>query len=221
MRSPSPSGIRLLIVDDHALFREGLAVLLNRTDDIKVVGRCGSTAEALSFIETAQPSVVILDFDLGTERAFDFLEAARERGFNCRVLIVTAGVSEQEAVQLVQAGVAGIVHKHNTLEMLCDTIRRIAAGEVWLEKNYLKPLFRTLDQSRTANGAKLTERDRTVLRLIFQGLANKEIAARLNLSEGAVKASLRQLFQKLGVRTRAQVVKVALEEYRDQLSEQS
>jgi DNA-binding NarL/FixJ family response regulator len=93
----------------------------------------------------------------------------------------------------------------------------VAAGEVCLEKDYLGPLFRSLDQSRPDTRPKLTDRDKAVLRFIFQGLSNKDIGVRLQISEGAVKASLRQLFDKLSVRTRAQLVKVALEQYRDQL----
>src|SRR5262249_44269174 len=113
--------------------------------------------------------------------------------------------------------VAGILHKHHSTEALCKTIRRIARGEVCLEENYLGPLFRSVDRSKPAAGPRLTDRDRTVLRFILQGLSNREIAGRLDVSEGAVKASLRQLFNKLEVRTRAQLVKVALEQYRDQL----
>jgi two-component system nitrate/nitrite response regulator NarL len=130
---------------------------------------------------------------------------------------VTAGVSGQEAVQLVQAGVAGILHKQHSTEKLSDAIRQVAAGEVCLEQDYLTSLFRSVDRTKPQTQPKLTERDKTVLRFIFQGLTNKDISARLEISEGAVKASLRQLFDKLGVRTRAQLVKVALEQYRDQL----
>ena len=93
----------------------------------------------------------------------------------------------------------------------------MAKGEVCLETKYLAPLFRSVDRSRPATGPKLTNRDRTVLRLILQGLTNREIAGRLEVSESAVKACLRQLFGKLEVRTRAQLVKVALEQFRDQL----
>ena len=215
MSEPAVSEIRLVIIDDHAMFREGLAGLLQRETDLKIVGMCASASEGLKLLAECAPTMILLDFDLGTERALDFIQRARQRGFGGQVLIVTAGVSDQEAVQLVQAGVAGILHKHNTPETLCDAIRQTANGEVCLEKAYLKPLFRTTDQSRVR--PRLTERDRAVLRFIFQGLANKEIGSRLDIAEGAVKASLRQLFQKLGVRTRAQLVKVALEQYRDQL----
>jgi two-component system nitrate/nitrite response regulator NarL len=93
----------------------------------------------------------------------------------------------------------------------------MASGEVYLEKNYLGPLFRSVDRSRTPGRPTLTERDKTVMRFVFQGLTNREIAGNLGISEGAVKASLRQVFEKLNVRTRAQMVKVALEQYRDQL----
>jgi two-component system nitrate/nitrite response regulator NarL len=217
VNSPAADQIRILIVDDHALFREGLAELLNKIDGFRVVGRCAATAEALEIMAGAAPAVVLLDFDLGVDRAFDFLDKARAAAFAGSVLIVTAGVSDAEAVRLVQAGVSGILHKHNPPEELCEVIRQISSGEVCLEKHYLKSLFRTVDQTRTSQLAVLTDRDKSILRMVFQGLGNKEIGARLELSEGTVKASLRQLFQKLGVRTRGQLVKVALEEYRDQL----
>jgi two-component system, NarL family, nitrate/nitrite response regulator NarL len=209
--------IRLLIIDDHTMFREGLVRMLEREEDLKIVGQCASSAEALAAFEEAQVDVVLLDVNLGPERALDFLSAAKKRGFQGRVLIVTAGISDQEAVHLVQAGVAGILHKQKSTEVLCDTIRQVAAGEVCLEKAYLAPLFRSVDRSHEVRPVKLTDRDRAVLRFTLQGLSNREIAERMTLSEAAVKASLRQVFGKLNVRTRSQAVKVALEQYRDQL----
>ena len=210
--------IRLLIVDDHAMFREGIALLLGREPDFEVLGKCASAQDALVFLETAKPDVILLDFDLGAESAaVDFTREARARGFTGHVLVVTAGVSEQEAVQLVQGGVAGILHKHHPPEVLRSTIHEVASGAVALEKNYLKPLFRSVDRTRNLGDRRLSDRDKAIVRYVFQGLANKQIGARLDLSEGAVKACLRQLFQKLGVRNRAQLVKVALERYRDEL----
>jgi DNA-binding NarL/FixJ family response regulator len=133
------------------------------------------------------------------------------------ILIVTAGISGQEAVQLIQSGVAGILHKQHSVQELCNSIRKVAAGEPCLESAYLSPLFRSVDRARVPTRPTLTDRDRAVLRHILQGLTNKDIAARLGISESAVKASLRLLFDKLGTRTRAQLVKQALEQYRDQL----
>jgi DNA-binding NarL/FixJ family response regulator len=209
--------VNLIIVDDHAMFREGLARSMENERDLRVVGQFATASAALASLAETAVDVVLLDIDLGPERALDFVAAAKRAEFQGRILVVTAGASDQEAIQLIQAGVSGILHKHNSTAELCRTIRQIATGEVCLEKNYLGPLFRAVDRSRPASGPRLTERDRTVLRLILQGLTNREIAARLHISEGAVKASLRQVFQKLSVRTRAQLVKVALEKYRDEL----
>jgi two-component system nitrate/nitrite response regulator NarL len=147
----------------------------------------------------------------------DFVAGSRKKAFKGQILIVTAGTSGQEAVQLVQAGVSGIVHKHHSTEELCTKIRQIAAGEVYLEPEYLSSLYRSVDRTKAQRRPLLTERDKVVLRFIFQGLTNRDIATRLNISESGVKSALRQLFDKLGVRTRAQLVKIALEQYRDQL----
>jgi two-component system nitrate/nitrite response regulator NarL len=209
--------INLLLLDDHAMFRQGLARVLEREPGIKIVAQCSTSAQALEVLGKSGATMVLLDVDLGPERALDFVTQAKKKGFEGQILVVTAGVSGQEAVQLVQAGVAGILHKQHSTEKLSDAIRQVAAGEVCLEQDYLNSLFRSVDRTKPQTQPKLTERDKTVLRFIFQGLTNKDISARLEISEGAVKASLRQLFDKLGVRTRAQLVKVALEQYRDQL----
>jgi two-component system nitrate/nitrite response regulator NarL len=209
--------IRLLIVDDHVMFREGLARSLEKQPDFRVVGQFSSSTEAVAALASSAATMVLLDVDLGSERALDFLTAARRGGFDGLILIVTAGISDPEAVNLIQAGISGILHKHHSTEVLCDTIREVASGKVWLEEKYLGPLFRSVDRSRPATGPKLDERDRKVLRHILQGLTNREIATRLDVTEGAIKAALHQLFNKLGVRTRAQLVKVVLEQYRDQL----
>jgi DNA-binding NarL/FixJ family response regulator len=145
------------------------------------------------------------------------MNAARKAGFHGQVLVVTAGASDHEAIQLVQTGISGILHKHHSTEILLKTIRQVAAGEVCLEKTYLAPLMRSLDRTQPPGRPKLTERDKTVLRFVLQGLTNRQIAASLEISEGAVKASLRHVCEKLDVRTRAQLVRVALEQYRDQL----
>jgi two-component system, NarL family, nitrate/nitrite response regulator NarL len=155
--------------------------------------------------------------DLGTERALDFVKSARGAGFEGQILVVTAGMSDPEAVQLVQAGISGILHKHHSTDVLCNAIRQVSSGEVRMEQAYLAPLFRAVDRTRAPRRATLTDRDKTVMRGILQGLTNREIAGKLEISEGAVKASVRHVCEKLGVRTRSQLVKVALEQYKDQL----
>ena len=94
MTTPATHAIRILIVDDHAMFREGLAGLLDREPDIQVIGKCESAAQALVQLEKALPTMVLLDFDLGSERAMDFVMEATRRGFTGRILVVTAGTSD-------------------------------------------------------------------------------------------------------------------------------
>jgi len=214
---PAVDQINVIIIDDHAMFREGLARSLEREPDIKITGLYASATAALDALGESAPHVVLLDVDLGPEKALDFVSSAKRVGFAGKILVVAAGASDQQAIQLIQSGVSGILHKHHSTEELCQTIRQVAHGEVCLEKGYLGPLFRSVDRTRPPSGPRLTDRDRTVLRYILQGLSNRDIASRLEVSEGAVKASLRQLFDKLSVRTRAQLVKIALEQYRDQL----
>jgi len=199
------------------MFREGLAHVLAKEPGFRIAGQCATTAEALTRLGTSGATMVLLDVDLGPERALDFVVQAKKKGFEGQILIVTAGVSGQEAVQLVQAGVAGILHKQHSTEELSKAIRQAAAGEVCLEKDYLSALFRSVDRTRDQNQSRLSEREKMMLRCLLQGLTNKDIGARLNISEGAVKFSLRKLCEKVAVRTRTQLVKVALEQFRDQL----
>lgn len=208
--------IHLILVEDHEMVREGLARSLEREPDLKVVGQCSSSAEALTLIQ-GSIDMVLLDVDLGEERALGFVEAARKRDFQGRILVVTAGISGTEAVRLLQAGVHGIVHKRHSAKVLCEAVHKVAAGQPYLEEKYLPSLIRSVDRSRPPVIPKLTDRDRALLRNVLAGLTNREIGERLNISEGAVKASLRLLFEKVNVKSRTQLVKVALEQYQDQL----
>ena len=208
------SPIRLLLVDDHGLFREGLARVLEAQPDFNVAGKTSTVAEALELIGREVIDVVLLDVDLGAARGIEFVNEANLRQFAGRILVVTAGVSDQEAVQYVQSGVAGIIHKHNPPETLWTAVRKVAGGEVHLEAGYLKAIFETIHAPESSAAKRLTERELAVLRRLLRGLANKEIGTELGVSEASVKASLQGLFDKLGVRTRSQLVKVALEQYR-------
>jgi two-component system, NarL family, nitrate/nitrite response regulator NarL len=212
----SAKTINLLLLDDHDMFREGLARTLEREPDLKVVGQCSSSAEALAMLNRSV-HMVLLDVDLGNERALRFVEEARKADFDGQILVVTAGISGQEAVRLLQSGVTGILHKRHSGEVLCDSIRKLAAGESCLEGKYLTSLIQSVDRTRTTVNPKLTDRDRALIRHLLEGLTNREIGIHLEISEGAVKASLRLLFEKLNVRSRTQLVQVALKQYQDQL----
>lgn len=210
--SDSAPRIRILIVDDHALFREGLARLLGSEPDLEVTAQCASVSEGLTVIASSPIDMVLLDVDLGNERGYDFLQRARGQGFGGRVLVVTAGIAESEATQFIALGAAGVFLKQHSAELLAEAIRTVVQGRVWIDQRYLTSLVGARSTSSTEQGKGFTEREREVLRGVFHGLANKEIASGLHLSESSVKAVLQQLFHKTGVRTRSQLVRVALEQ---------
>jgi DNA-binding NarL/FixJ family response regulator len=162
---------------------------------------------------------VLLDFDLGERDGIDFMNVAAAIGYCGKVLLVTAGVDEVNAANLLKRGIAGVFLKHNPPAMLVEAIREVLAGNVWLEQNYLQKLVgRAAEQSaenQVPRTRKPTEREQQVLIGVFEGLANKQIADRLKVSESSVKATLQQLFQKTGVRNRSQLVRIALEQYRE------
>ena len=213
-----PNKIRVLIVDDHTLFRESVARLLQTERDLEV-RHCGSVRECLDVIAQWPPNIVLLDFDLGNEKGSSFLVKAQASGFQGKTLVLTAGVTELEAADLIRRGISGIVLKHSSSAELATSIREVMTGKVWFEQAYLKKVMEqaAAPESAAPVAKTFSERERQVLSLVFEGLANKEIADRLSLSESSVKGSLQQLFEKTGVRTRSQLVRVALEQFRDQL----
>jgi DNA-binding NarL/FixJ family response regulator len=212
--------VHILIVDDHALFRESVARLLNAEPDLDVVADCSTTHDALCVISTTQVDLVLLDYDLGQQTGSDFLREAKQIGFHGKVLIVTAGLNDVEGAELMRQGGAGIFMKHSSAASLSQAIRQVMSGGVWFEQQHLRRMLDaplTEKHDERASNEQLSERERRVLRYILEGLTNKQIADRLDISESSVKATLQQLFDKAGVRTRSQLVRVALEQYRDRL----
>jgi two-component system nitrate/nitrite response regulator NarL len=218
MTTQAAGKVRILLVDDHGLFREGLARLLGTEPDFELLVPCASVDEALRVLDTATADFVLLDYDLGQERGTRFVVQAREHGFTGKILVVTAGLSDPEAVELLRQGVSGIFLKHSPPSLLSKAIRKVMEGEVWLDQRYLRAILPDqLSSEPKDRGRRLTDRERDVLRGVMEGLANKEIAGRLQVSESSVKATLQQLFLKTGVRTRSQLVRIALERYQDYL----
>jgi two-component system, NarL family, nitrate/nitrite response regulator NarL len=220
MTKTEQKSIRLLLIDDHALFRESVARLLQAEPGFKVVAHCGSATEALEIIElSSHIDIVLLDLDLGQERGVDFLERLRNTRFDGKVLLVTADVNDNEIPGLIRKGISGVFMKHGSPALLIRGIRETMEGKSLFGQDVLRRALESVEaRSAEQRPSKLTEREKQVLSFVFEGLANKQIADRLQISETAVKGSLQQLFAKTGVRTRSQLVRIALERYRDQLA---
>ena len=204
--------IRLLLVDDHILFRDGLSRLLALEPDLEVVGGCGTVAEALDTVGRNPVDIVLLDYDLGEDHGSHFISSARRAGYTGRVLMVTAGMTANESSAALHLGASGIFLKHNSPGTLAKAVRLIMGGEMWVDPKVIQLMADRVDQREEERVSPLlTEREQQVLRGIFEGLSNKEIGVRLGVTDGAVKATLQHLFQKTGVRTRSQLVRIALE----------
>jgi len=218
MSKTSAKNTRLLLIDDHALFRESVSRLLQAEPGFEVVADCSSVAEGLRIMESREIDIVLLDIDLGQERGTDLLETLQAKRFKGKVLLVTAGVNENEVPGLIRKGISGIFLKHGSPALLVQGIRETMKGQALFEQNLLRRSFECAEvHSLPQRRARLTEREKLVLASIFEGMANKQIGDRLQISESAVKACLQQLFAKTGVRTRSQLVRVGLEQYREQI----
>jgi two-component system, NarL family, nitrate/nitrite response regulator NarL len=210
--------VRILVLDDHALFRESVSRLLTVEPGFEVVAHCGTIEEALEVLQRKSIDLVLLDFDLGRRDGREFLRLAKDLGFEGKILLVTAGVDAGVVSELIRAGISGVFRKHDSAALLAQGIRDVMAGKVWLDQEQLQTAVTTEVSTPQAGGTRqFTERERQVLSFVFEGLANKEIGARIGVSEGSVKSTLQQLFSKTGVRTRSQLVRIVLEQYRDQI----
>jgi len=209
------NAIQILLVDDHALFRDGVARLLRSEFDFEVAASCGSIEEGLDVLKQKPIDIVLLDFYLGDRNGKEFLRLSREQDFAGKVLLVTVGMNQSEVAELIQAGVSGIFLKHDSPNLLAQVIRRVVSGGVWFEQEQLQNLVSTdaSDSLQTKKNS-FTERERQVLSCLMQGFTNRRIAEQIGMSTGSVKSIMQQLFSKTGVHTRSQLVRVVLEHNR-------
>jgi DNA-binding NarL/FixJ family response regulator len=212
--------IRLLLVDDHILFREGIGRLLASEPDFDVLTDYGTASDARAIVADRSIDVVLLDFDLGGTDGLGLISTFREAGWKGRVLMVTAGMTPEESSLALRLGASGIFLKNNSPSALAQAIRVVAAGGTWIDQTVIQLIAESVvlhddssEDDLLTEGERhvLTERERQVLHGVYEGLGNKEIGALIGISVSAVKTTLRQLFHKTRVRTRGQLVRIALE----------
>ena len=183
---------KLLVHSDDAFLVRGLESILGRNGGFSILRSCGSVTALWEAITVRAPDVVLLE--LHPDVTFDFLSRLK-RNTSCKLVLWVDAISPELAFQAMAVGVRGILRKSLSPKLQLECLRKVSAGEVWFEKVLV-------DAARAANLAALTPRERQVLRLLAQGLKNSEIAIRLAVSEGTVKAHLTGLFQKVGAKDR-------------------
>jgi two-component system, NarL family, nitrate/nitrite response regulator NarL len=215
MSDPS-HGIRLILVDAPGLFRASLGRYLASEPGFEVTGECDSPVEALELLKDAEADVILADLDACTDQGGGFFSAAREAGYRGQFLIVSGCVEARKSAMALRLGAAGIFLKTEPPDLLVQAIKRVAAGEIWLDQKVVHSMAdKVIDQHPQSSNGKhskpLEDREREVLRGILEGLSNREIGDQMSLPESRVKNLVLRLFSKASVRTRSQLVRVAMD----------
>jgi two-component system nitrate/nitrite response regulator NarL len=211
MSIPTSEPIRILIVDDHAIVRAGLRMLIDQNPAMKVVGVAGNGSDALKLAASEQPDIIILDILLGDEDGLAFLPELRLAATDARVLVLTGLRGSESQRRAMLAGAMGVVLKEHATEVLIKAISKVHQGEVWMDRLTMGSLLDEMTQAPEIDPeqtkiATLTEREREVIALIAEGLKNKQIGQRLFISETTVTHHLSSIFSKLDVSDRLELV---------------
>lgn len=210
---PAPQKIRIVIVDDQLVVREGLRMLLENHQGMKVVAMAGTRSEALETIAQQPSDLIILNLELGGFSALSFIPQLREVAKSARVLVLTALRDTETHQKAAQLGAMGVVLKEDAADLLLKAIEKVYQGEAWLDRLTLGNLLweisnrdkESLDPHRKRISS-LTERERQVIGLITEGLKNRQIAERLFISPTTVTHHLSSIYSKLGVTDRLELV---------------
>jgi DNA-binding NarL/FixJ family response regulator len=207
--------IKLVLVDDHAVIRAGLRLLIEARRDMKVVGEAANAADALAVTTATQPDVILLDLNLeGDSSGLDCLPRLLDAAPGAHVLVLT-GVNDYEMHrQAARLGARGLVHKAKAAEVILKAIERVHAGEVWFDQHLISGMLSEMAHSGRRKGGdkeaakitSLTRREQEVVGLVCEGLKNRQISERLFISETTVSHHLTSAFSKLGVTDRLELV---------------
>jgi DNA-binding NarL/FixJ family response regulator len=210
--------LRVLIVDDHALFRRGLQMVLSSEPDIDVVGEASDGAEALDKAKALKPHVVLMDVRMPKRSGIEAAGAIRDALPEAKILMLTMSDEEADLYEAIKAGASGYLLKEISIEEVPDAIRSVWAGQSRISPSMASKLlseFAAMSQrggDAKAAGAQLTPREMQVLKLVAQGLNNKDIAEKLFISENTVKNHIRNILDKLHLHSRMEAVVYAVKE---------
>lgn len=204
MTSPtSTSAIRLLIVDDHPLLREGVSAVARAQPDIEVVGEAANGAEAIACFRALMPDITLVDLRMPDMSGVDVITAVRAEFPKAKLIVLTTYSGDVQALQAMKAGASGYLLKNSMRLELIEVIRKVHAGQRHVPPEIADDIVMNVGKAR------LSERELEVLRLVADGHANKEVGRRLHVMEDTVKAHLKSIFGKLGVTDRTHAVTVA------------
>jgi DNA-binding NarL/FixJ family response regulator len=203
---------RLLLVEDHASFRQTLALVFDQQPDFEVVAQAGTLGEARRVMRGREADLGVIDLALPDGEGIELIEEIREATPGFEALVLTASLDRAEHARAIEAGAAGVLHKSADVDEIMDTARRLAAGETLISPEELVEMLRLAGQSREeerearASIEQLTRREMQVLKALGEGLTNKEIAERLHMSVDTERTHMMNILSKLGVHSRLQAL---------------
>jgi DNA-binding NarL/FixJ family response regulator len=206
--------IRVVLVDDHPIVLQGLQHLFARQPDIGVTACCATVAEGLAAARSTHSDVIVLDLRMPDGGGLALLDAIGGERLGIKTVVLTAAISDEEVAQALRKGTAGLVLKESPPEQLIECVRRVHAGERWLDPGAMSRVLQPARPSANPSeerAASLTGREREVVRMIASGLRNRDIGERLSISENTVKVHLHNIYEKLGVEGRMELLLLAQE----------
>ena len=211
------SKIRIVIIEDHRLFREGLRLILNGEESFEIVGEAANGLQAIDVISGLKPNVVLLDITMPELSGIEVIPIIKQKSPGTKALMLTASKDETKILKSLKAGAKGYLSKNTTTSDLIKAIKVVNKGQLWVERKLVARYFNgdiTADigrEDRQENPKKdLTPREQDVLRLLIKGSTNKEIANDLFISEKTVKSHLNKIFKKLNVSRRLDAILTAI-----------
>ncbi len=215
--NPDGQEIRILLADDHPIFRDGLKRLLEAEPGFKVIGEASNGVEAVRLVKQLKPELLLLDLSMPQQTGIEAIRELGSLGASVRIILLTAAAEKSQIVEALQLGARGVVLKDSATQLLIQAIRTVMGGEYWVGREqvsnlvqYLRMLMQTTAQETKQRKFGLTPRELEIVSAVVAGFANKEIAGHFKISEDTVKHHLSNIFDKLGVSTRLELALFAV-----------
>jgi DNA-binding NarL/FixJ family response regulator len=214
MPKPSKPAVRILMADDHPIFRDGVRKLLESDDSVTIVGEASNGSECIQMLTKLKPDILLLDLRMPEKDGLAVLEEVNFDSLPTRVIVLTATEDDNDVVRAVRLGARGVVLKQSATDLLLKSIQKVHGGEIWLDKRMTAEVMRAFTKSAEGGSRRekplLSDREREIVGLVAQGFRNREIGEKLFISEQTVKNHLHNIFDKLGVSDRLELALYAL-----------
>ncbi|MGB6200039.1 MAG: response regulator transcription factor [Candidatus Acidiferrales bacterium] len=206
--------IRILVADDHLIFREGLRKLLDSEEGLTIVGEAANGNDCVKLIAKLKPDILLLDLRMPDKDGLAVLEEVNFDSLPTRVIVLTAAEDDRDVVRAMRLGARGIVLKQSASDLLVKSIYKVFGGEIWLDNHMtaevMKAFTKSADSGPRREKPLLSDREKEIVQLVAQGYRNKEIGEKLFISEQTVKNHLHNIFDKLGVSDRLELALYAI-----------